>query len=66
MPPRRVCGWLCGAAIAATRSSPTRPKWLRYGAEMTLPDSRERLVSSQCGSRNIDVVVTGTARRIQK
>jgi len=31
----------------------------RYGAEMTVPDWRERLVCSQCGSRDIDMVVTG-------
>jgi len=27
---------------------------VRYGAEMTVLDWRERLVCSQCGSRNID------------
>ena len=35
----------------------------RYGAEMAVPDWRERLVCSKCGSREIDMVVTGTARR---
>jgi hypothetical protein len=35
----------------------------RYGAEMTVPDWRERLVCSKCGSREIDMVVTGTKRR---
>ena len=35
---------------------------VRYGAEMTVPDWRERLVCSQCGGRNVDMVVTGTAR----
>ena len=35
----------------------------RYGAETTVPDWRERLVCSQCGSRNADMVVTGTERR---
>jgi hypothetical protein len=34
----------------------------RYGAEMTLPDWRERLVCSKCGSRQIDMVVTGKRR----
>jgi hypothetical protein len=34
-----------------------------HGAEMTLPDWRERLVCSKCGSREIDMVVTGTKRR---
>jgi hypothetical protein len=32
----------------------------RYGAETTVPDWRERLVCSCCGSRNADMVVTGT------
>ena len=35
----------------------------RYGAETTVPDWRERLVCSRCGSRNVDMVVTGTDRR---
>jgi DNA-directed RNA polymerase subunit RPC12/RpoP len=35
----------------------------RYGAEMSVPDWRERLRCSQCGSRNIDMVVSGTERR---
>ena len=34
----------------------------RYGAEMAVPDWRERLVCSKCGSRQIDMVVTGTKR----
>jgi hypothetical protein len=35
----------------------------RYGAETTVPDWRERLVCSRCGSREVDMVVTVTARR---
>jgi Zn finger protein HypA/HybF involved in hydrogenase expression len=35
----------------------------RYGAEMPIPEWRERLVCSKCGSRDIDMVVTGTERR---
>jgi Zn finger protein HypA/HybF involved in hydrogenase expression len=31
----------------------------RYGAETTVPDWRERLICSQCGSRQIDMVVSG-------
>ena len=34
----------------------------RYGAEMTVPEWRKRLVCSKCGSREIDMVVTGTER----
>ena len=32
----------------------------RYGAETPVPEWRERLVCSKCGSREIDMVVTGT------
>jgi hypothetical protein len=35
----------------------------RYGAQMTVPDWRERLVCRQCGGREVDFVVTGTERR---
>jgi hypothetical protein len=35
----------------------------RYGVEMPVPDWRERLVCSACGSRDVDIVVTGTERR---
>jgi hypothetical protein len=35
----------------------------RYGAEMTVPDWRERLVCSRCGSRDVDMVVSGTKRQ---
>jgi hypothetical protein len=34
----------------------------RYGAKMTFPDWHKRLVCGQCGSRQVDMVVTGTAR----
>ena len=32
----------------------------RYGAETTVPDWSKRLVCSQCGSRNVSFVVSGT------
>jgi hypothetical protein len=35
----------------------------RYGDGTTVPDWRERLVCSRCGSRRVDMVVTGTMRR---
>jgi hypothetical protein len=35
----------------------------RYGADMPVPDWRERLVCSRCGSRHVDLVATGTERR---
>jgi hypothetical protein len=35
----------------------------RYGADTTVPEWRERLVCSKCGSRNADMAVIGTERR---
>ena len=35
----------------------------RYGAEMSVPDWQSRLVCGQCGSRRVDMVVSGTERR---
>ena len=34
----------------------------RYGAETPVLDWRERLVCSKCGSRQVDMVVTGERR----
>jgi hypothetical protein len=34
----------------------------RYGAETSVLGWRERLVCSQCGSRQVDMVVTGKRR----
>jgi hypothetical protein len=31
----------------------------RYGADMPVPEWRERLVCSACGSRDVDMVVSG-------
>jgi hypothetical protein len=35
----------------------------RHGVETPVPDWRERLVCSRCGSREIDMVESGTSRR---
>jgi hypothetical protein len=35
----------------------------RYGVDTAVPEWRERLVCSRCGSFNVDMVVTGTDRR---
>jgi hypothetical protein len=35
----------------------------RYGARTAVLDWRERLVGSRCGSREVDMVVSGTKRR---
>ena len=46
------------------RAEPDRAKIVqRYGAETVVLDWRDRLVCSHCGTRNIDMVVTGTERR---
>jgi Zn finger protein HypA/HybF involved in hydrogenase expression len=34
-----------------------------YSAHITVLEWRERLVCSQCGSRSVDMVVSGTERR---
>jgi hypothetical protein len=34
-----------------------------YGAKTSVPDWHARLVCSECGSRGVDMVVTGIARR---
>jgi hypothetical protein len=36
----------------------------RYGADTPVLDWRKRLVCSGCGSRNIDIMVSGTERRL--
>jgi DNA-directed RNA polymerase subunit RPC12/RpoP len=33
-----------------------------YGPETPVPERRRRLVCSQCGSRNVDKVITGKQR----
>ena len=35
----------------------------RYGPDTSVLDWRDRLVCSGCGSREIDMIVTGTERR---
>jgi hypothetical protein len=35
----------------------------RYGADMTVPDWHKRLVCSECGSRRVNMVASGTERR---
>jgi hypothetical protein len=57
--------WPCVGSAACR--APWRPDAAdqseRYGAEMPVPEWRERLVCSKCGSRDIDMVVTGTEQR---
>jgi hypothetical protein len=45
------------------RSEPDPAEQARwYGPETPVPEWRRRLVCSQCGSRNVNMVVTGTRR----
>jgi len=45
------------------RSEPDPGEQARwYGPETPVPDWRARLVCSQCGSRDVDMVVTGRRR----
>jgi hypothetical protein len=37
----------------------------RYGADTPVPDWRDRLVCSRCEGHNIDMVVSGTERRLE-
>jgi hypothetical protein len=46
------------------RSEPDPAEQARwYGPETTVLEWRARLVCSRCGSRNVDMVVTGARRR---
>jgi hypothetical protein len=38
----------------------------RYGADTAVLDWRERLVRSRCGSRQVDMVVSGTRRHTDR
>src|SRR5262249_46477173 len=56
-------GRLYGAAIAVHLVEPDPAEQAeRYGAETPVPEWRERLVCSKRGSRDVDVVVTGSKR----
>jgi hypothetical protein len=57
-PPDRVVSGLPPSG----RATPVEDAW-RYGAGMSLLEWRERLVCSQCGGRQVDMVVSGTERR---
>jgi hypothetical protein len=57
----RLIIW-CRACQPQVEPDPTEMA-ARYGAETSVIDWRERLVCSECGCREVDVVVTGTARR---
>jgi hypothetical protein len=54
-----------GAETTADRASQPDPVEMaeRYGAETAVVDWRKRLVCSGCGSRPVDMVVSGTERR---
>jgi hypothetical protein len=58
----RLIVW-CRACRHQVEPNPAEQAW-RYGAEMPVLDWRERLVCSQCGGRPVDMVVSGTERRL--
>jgi hypothetical protein len=54
----RLAVW-CKACGRRSEPDPAeQARW--YGPETPVPEWRRRLVCSQCGSRNVDMVVTGT------
>ena len=56
----RLVVW-CKACGHRSEPDPTEQGgW--YGAETPVPEWRRRLVCSQCGSRDVNMVVTGTRR----
>ena len=57
----RLIVW-CKACVHRAEPDPAEMAE-RYGAETTVPEWRERLICSKCGSRDVDMVVTGTERR---
>jgi hypothetical protein len=57
----RLIVWCRGCGHQAESDPGERAQ--RYGAETAVPEWRERLVCSTCGSRDIDMVVSGTERR---
>ncbi len=55
---------LVGCADCGHRVEPDHAEMAkRYGAETTVPEWRDRLVCGECGSRRVDMVVSGTERR---
>ena len=57
----RLIGW-CKAGQHKVEPDPAG-RAARYGADTSILDWRERLVCSECGSREVDMVVSGTERR---
>jgi hypothetical protein len=56
----RLMVW-CNACGRRSELDPAEQA-LWYGSETPVPEWRRRLVCSQCGSRNVDMVVTGMKR----
>jgi len=57
---RLACASSCGCKACRHRVEPDPAEQAeRYGAEVPVLKWRERLVCSACGSRDIDMVVSG-------
>jgi len=55
---------MIGCKACGYRSEPEQAEQARwYGPETSVPEWRRRLVCSRCGSRSVDMVVTGTEPR---
>jgi hypothetical protein len=59
----RFIGW-CKACSHQVEPDPTEQSE-RYGAETTLIDWHARLSCSKCGSRQVEMAVTGARRRAE-
>jgi hypothetical protein len=56
----RLIVWCKGYGYRSEPDPAEQARW--YGPETTVPDWHERLVCSKCGSREVDMVVTGAKR----
>jgi hypothetical protein len=56
----RLMIWCKGCGHRSEPDPADQARW--YGPETTVPDWRARLVCSRCGSRDVDMVVTGARR----
>jgi len=56
----RLMVWCKACGHQSEPDAAEQARW--YRPEMPVPEWRRRLVCSQCGSRSVDMVVTGTKR----
>ena len=56
----RLVVWCKACGCESEPDAAEQARW--YGPETPVPEWHRRLVCSKCGSRNVDMVVTGTRR----